>query len=63
MSSLELTPALSFEATVIFVIFWDFSMFYQIFLLPQVKQCAITTYKHGMYDLPHKLPNDLRLES
>ena len=30
-------------------------MFYQIFLSPQVKQCAITTYKHGMYELTHKL--------
>ena len=44
-----------------FIIFWDFSMFYQIFLLPQVKRCAIITYKHGIYELPHELPNDLRL--
>ena len=35
-------------------------MFYQILLLPQVKQCAITTYKHGIYDLPQELPNDLK---
>ena len=35
-------------------------MFYQIFLLPQVKQWAIITCKHGMYELPHDLPNDLR---
>ena len=34
-------------------------MFYQIFLSPQVKQCAIFTYKHGTYKLPHKLLNDL----
>ena len=34
-------------------------MFYQIFLSPQVKQCAIFTYKHGIYKLPHKLLNDL----
>ena len=33
-------------------------MFYQIFLSPQVKQCAIITYKHGIYELP----NDLRLK-
>ena len=32
-------------------IFWDFSIFYQIFLLPQVKQYAIITYKHSIYDL------------
>ena len=33
-------------------------MFYQIFLSPQVKQWAIITYKHGIYELP----NDLRLK-
>ena len=26
-------------------------MFQQIFLSPQVKQCAIITYKHGIYEL------------
>ena len=36
-------------------------MFYQIFLSPQVKQWAIITYKPGIYESPHKLPNDLRL--
>ena len=36
-------------------------MFYQIFLSPQVKQSAIITYKHDVYELPHELPNDLRL--
>ena len=35
-------------------------MLYQVFLSPQVKQCAIITYKHGIYKLPYKLPNDLR---
>ena len=34
-------------------------MFYQIFLSPQAKRCAIITYKHGKYELPHDLPNDL----
>ena len=28
---------------------------YQIFLCPQVKQWAIITYKHGIYELPHDL--------
>ena len=32
-------------------------MFYQIFLSTQVKQWAIITYKHGIYELPHKLPH------
>ena len=36
-------------------------MFYQIFLSPQVKRWAVITYKQGMYELPHELPNDLRL--
>ena len=36
-------------------------MFYQIFLSPQVKRWAIVTYKHGIYELPNELPNDLRL--
>ena len=36
-------------------------MFYQIFLLSQVKLCAIITYKHGKYELPHELRNNLRL--
>ena len=31
------------------------------FLSPQVKGCAIITDKHGIYELPHELPHDLRL--
>ena len=34
-------------------------MFYQIFLSPQVKRCAIITYKHGIHELPDEFPNDL----
>ena len=36
-------------------------MFYQIFLQPQVKRSAIISNKQGIYELPHELPNDLRL--
>ena len=36
-------------------------MFYQVLLSPQVKQRMIINYKHGIYELPHELPNDLRL--
>ena len=32
--------------SIIFIIFWVFLMFYQIFFLPQVTRCAIITYKH-----------------
>ena len=34
-------------------------MFYQILFSPQLKQCVIITYKHGIYQLPLELPNDL----
>ena len=54
-------PTLFFETAIIFIIFWDFLMFYQIFLSPQVKLCAIITYKHGMYEFPHELPINLKL--
>ena len=47
--------------TLIFIIFWDVLIFYQIFFLPQVKPCVIVTYKHGIYELPYELSNDLRL--
>ena len=43
------------------VTFWDFLIIYQIFFSPHVKQSTIISNKHGMYQLPHELPNDLRL--
>ena len=48
-------------STIIFIIFWDFLMFYQISLSPKVKRCAIITYKHIICELPHELSNDLRI--
>ena len=36
-------------------------MFYQTFLSPQVKRCAIITDKDEMYQFPYELPNSLRL--
>ena len=36
-------------------------MLYQISLSPQVKSCVIITYKHGIYELPLELADDLRL--
>ena len=44
-----------------FIIFSDFSMFYQILVSPQVKRWAIITYRHGIYELTNDLPNGLRL--
>ena len=37
-------------------------MFYQILFSPQVKRCVIITFEHGIYELPHELPNDLSLK-
>ena len=52
------SPTNSSKATVIFIIFWDFLMFCQIFLSPQEKRCVIISYKHGIHELPRELPND-----
>ena len=49
------------QSAVDFIIFLDFLIFYQVFLSPQVRWWAIITYKHGAYELPDELPNDLKL--
>ena len=36
-------------------------MFDQTFLSAQVKRSVIISNKHGIYELPHDLPNNLRL--
>ena len=33
----------------------------QIFLSPEKKRGVVISKKHGIYNLPHELPNDLRL--
>ena len=38
-------------------------MFDQIFLSSQVKRSAIISNEHGLYELPHQLPNDFRLNA
>ena len=35
-------------------------MFYQFFLSPQVKRSKINSNKHGIYELPNKVRQDLR---
>ena len=49
------------EPTVMFIIYLEFMIFDQILLSAQLKPCAIITYKNGIYELPHELPNYLRL--
>ena len=36
-------------------------MFDKIFVSPQVKRIVIISNKHGIFKLPHELPNELRL--
>ena len=38
-------------------------MFYQTFFSPQVKRCVIVTYKHGIYQFSHEMPNHLKLRT
>ena len=47
--------------TTMVIIFGNFLMFDQIFYSPQVKRSVIISNKHGIYVLPYKLPNSLRL--
>ena len=51
------------SATILPIIFWDILMFDKIFVSPQVKRIVIISNKHGIYELPHELPNDLRLRT
>ena len=46
--------------TILAIISWDFLMFYQTFLSPQVKQIVIISNKHGIYELPEELLNNFR---
>ena len=38
-------------------------MFHKIFFSPQVKRWEVTSFKHGIYHLPHELLNELRLRN
>ena len=42
------------------IIFWDFLMYDQIFLSPQLKWSVIISNKNGIYELPHKFPNEIK---
>ena len=64
--TLDITMLTSFKfylhvsSTILVIIFWEFLMFYQIFLSPQVKRIVIISNKHGIHELPHEFQNDLR---
>ena len=44
------------------IVFEDFLILYQNFFSPQVKRSVIISNKQSIYELPHELPNDLRLK-
>ena len=46
---------LNLVTAIIFIIFWDSLMFYQ------VKRSAVIINKHDIYELTHELPKNLRL--
>ena len=46
---------------IIFITFWGFLMYYQIFLPPQTKKSVIIRIKHGIYELTQELFNEIRL--
>ena len=57
---LLISVSVSYVSTIMVLIFWDFLMFDQIFFSPQIKRSVIIGNKHGLYELPHELQNDLR---
>ena len=50
-------------STILVILFSDILMFDKIFVSPRAKRIVIISNKHGIYELPHELPNDLRLRS
>ena len=49
-------------ARIMEIILWDFLMFFQIFLSPQVKGSAIIGNKQGVYELANEFLNDLKIK-
>ena len=47
--------------TMMDIIFSNFLVLYQFFHSPQVKRSVIIRNKHGICELIHEVPNDLRL--
>ena len=50
-----------FLSTILVIIFWNFTMFQCKSDSPHVKQFLIVSTINLVYELPHELPNDLRL--
>ena len=48
------------DTTGVVILFWDFLIFYQIFLSPEVKQSLIISKKKDIYKSPLVLPSNLK---
>ena len=46
--------------TMMYIIFWEFLVFYEFFYSPQVKRSVIISHKHGICNLLYKLKNKVR---
>ena len=46
------------RAATMFIVFWGILIDEQIFFSPQVKRSVIISNKHGIFELPHELPDD-----
>ena len=51
------------HSTILVIIFWSFGMFSYRSDWPQVKRNVISSIGNLVYELPHELPNDVRLEN
>ena len=49
------------KPAIMIITFRVFLLFDKILLSREVKRSVIIINKHGIFELPHKLPNDLRL--
>ena len=53
--------AVKYLRKILAIIFWNFTMFQYKLEWPQVKRNVITSKGNLVYELPHELPNGLRL--
>ena len=63
LSILKLFNVATIYGEILAIIFWEILMFDKILVSPKVKRIVIISNKHGIYQLPHKFPNDLRLNT
>ena len=54
-------PVMKVGSKIVVIIFWDFLIFDQIFISPQVKLSVIISNKDGLYESPHELRNKFRI--